>query len=374
MRRSASVQRLLMFGLSGPIVALNIWLLSQVFRYFEHSITLLTVAAILAFLLNYPVKLFERSRITRAQAVIIVLLVSLTTLVFVGVILVPLVTDQTIQLLKGIPGWLKMSQDTLAWLDNWAKARRLPLDLQGFSSRINARVESQAQALAGQAVGFALGTLTGLIDTVLVVVLAFYMLLYGDRLWQGLINLLPAQIGSPLSASLRLNFQNFFISQLLLGLFMVVTLTPIFLALKVPFALLFALLIGGAELIPFIGATLGIGLVTILVLVQNWWLALQVAMSAVIMQQIKDNILAPRIMGNFTGLNPIWIFISILMAAEIAGFLGAIVAVPIAGTIKGTIDAIRSSKQQSGMSTVTISPDSPRGGWGEGETRRGGEE
>lgn len=217
MRRSAYFQRLVIFGLSGPIVALNIWLLSQAFRYFEHLITLLTVAAMLAFLLNYPVQLFTRTRITRAQAVIIVLLVSLTLLVFVGLILVPLVTDQMVQLSKGIPTWLETIQDNLERLDSWARARRLPLDLRGFSNRINDRVESQVQALAGQAVGFALGTLSGIIDTVLVVVLAFYMLLYGNRMWHGLTNLLPAQIGIPLSASLRLNFQNFFISQLLLG-------------------------------------------------------------------------------------------------------------------------------------------------------------
>ncbi len=102
MRRWASFQRLVIFGLSGPIVALNIWVLSQVFRYFEHLITVLTVAAILAFLLNYPVRFIERARITRAQAVIIVLLVSLMLLVFVGLILVPVVIDQTVQLLKGI--------------------------------------------------------------------------------------------------------------------------------------------------------------------------------------------------------------------------------------------------------------------------------
>lgn len=361
MRRPASFQRLLIYGLSGPVVALNIWLLSQAFRYFEHSITLLTVAAILAFLLNYPVKFFERARITRSQAVIIVLLLSLTLLVFVGLIFLPLVTDQTTQLLKGIPGWLKTSQDNIERLDNLARARRLPLDLQGFSNRINARVESQVQALAGQAVGVALGTLSGLIDTILVVVLAFYMLLYGDRLWQGLINLLPPQIGLPLSASLRLNFHNFFVTQLLLGLFMVVTLTPIFLALRVPFALLFALLIGVGELIPFIGASLGIGLVTLLVLFQNWGLAIQVAIAAIFMQQIKDNVLAPRVMGNFTGLNPIWIFIALLMGVEIAGFLGAIIAVPIAGTIKGTIDAIRHPKQQS-VVPIPIPHDSQGGG------------
>jgi len=45
-------------------------------------------------------------------------------------------------------------------------------------------------------------------------------------------------------------------------------------------------------------------------------------MAAIFMQQIKDNLLAPRLMGNFTGLNPIWIFIALLMGAQIAGFLG----------------------------------------------------
>ena len=363
MRRSADWQRLIIFGLSGPIIALNLWLLDLAFHSFEHLITVVTVAALLAFLLNYPVQFFQRTGITRPQAVIIVLLVSLTLLVFVGLTLVPLVIDQTNQLLlQGIPVWLENIQERLGQLDNWARARRLPLDLRGFSSRLNNNIESQLQRLAlqdlaGQAVGLALGTLSGLIELVLVVVLAFYMLLYGDRVWIGLFNLLPPHIGLPLSASLRLNFHNFFLTQLLLGLFMFVTLTPIFVVLKVPFALLFALLIGAAELIPFIGATLGIGTVTILVLFQNWWLGVQVAIAAIFLQQIKDNVLAPRLMGSFTGLNPIWIFIALLLGAEIAGFLGAIVAVPIAGTIKSTIDALRHAQPK--VTSVTVNQQSP---------------
>jgi predicted PurR-regulated permease PerM len=126
---------------------------------------------------------------------------------------------------------------------------------------------------------------------------------------------------------------------------MTAILIPVFLALQVPFALLFAILIGIAELIPFIGATLGIGLVTILILFQNVGLALQVAIAATILQQIRDNILAPRMMGGFTGLNPIWIFIALLMGLQIAGFLGILVAVPVAGTLKGTLDALRGISQ-----------------------------
>jgi predicted PurR-regulated permease PerM len=70
-----------------------------------------------------------------------------------------------------------------------------------------------------------------------------------------------------------------------------------------------------------------------------------VAIAAIIMQQIKDNLLAPRLMGEFIGLNPILIFIALLFGAKIAGALGVIIAVPVAGTIKGTIDAMRSQRQ-----------------------------
>ncbi len=353
-RRSASLQRLLILGLSGPIVALNLWLLSQIFRYFEHLVTVLTVAAILAFLLSYPVRFFERARITRAQAVIVVLLVAVTILVTLGLTLVPMLINQATQLLERIPGWLEASRHNLDSLDNWAKARNLPLDLQGVSGRLNAQIESQLQRVATQLLELALGTVSGLLDSILVIVLAFYMLLYGDRLWQGLINLFPPHIGVALSDSLRLNFQNFFISQFLLGLFMVGTTAPVFIFLKVPFALLFALVIGSAELIPFIGATLGIGLVTLLVAFQDVWLALRVAIAAITLQQIKDNLIAPRLMGSFTGLNPIWIFVALLMGLQIAGFLGIVVAVPLAGAIKSTIDAIRGLNQTSVVVTDVV--------------------
>ncbi|MEW6498232.1 MAG: AI-2E family transporter, partial [Cyanobacteriota bacterium] len=81
----------------------------------------------------------------------------------------------------------------------------------------------------------------------------------------------------------------------------------------------------------------------------SFWLGMRVAIAAIIMQQIKDNLLAPRLMGEFIGLNPILIFIALLIGAQIAGVFGVIVAVPIAGTVKGTIDAIRLQHQPQGV-------------------------
>lgn len=369
MRRSASLQTLLIYGLSGPIIALNIWLLSALFHYFQHPFTILIIAAILAFLLNYVVKFFERAKITRTQAIIIVLMLTLTLLGILGVTLVPILTEQTIQLFNKVPDWLSASRTNLEHLENWAKHRRLPVDLRMVTNQINVSIQSVLQQVASSAVGFAGTLLSGMLDLILVFVLAFYMLLYGDRVWYGLVNLLPSKISIPLTHSLQINFRNFFISQLLLGLFMTITLTPTFIFLRVPFALLFAILIGLSELIPFIGATLGIGLVTLLVSLQSIWLGIPVAGAAIFMQQIKDNLLAPKLLGDFTGLNPIWIFVSILMGFEIAGLLGSLVAVPIAGTIKGTFDAMKQNGSNSYVSHFAIHRDGTSRGAGEQESR-----
>jgi predicted PurR-regulated permease PerM len=344
-----NIQNLLLIGLGFPVIGLNLWVLSQFFRYFEHLITILTIAALIGFLLNYPVKILERVHFRRVPAIIGVLLITATLLTILGVTVVPSAIDQTTQLVKQIPEWIQSSNDNINAWEEWGKSKGLLLDFNVLRNQINAKIDAQIQIIGSQVVGIAVGTLSGAIDTLSVLVLSVYMLLYGDRLWTGIVNILPDRIAIPLSESLRLNFQNFFISQLILGTFMIFTLTPIFFFLDVPFGLSFAIFIGAAELIPFIGASLGIGLVTILIMLKDFYLGFSVFIAALIVQQIKDNLLAPKLMGEFIGLNPIAILICLLTGGQIAGLLGVIVSVPIAGTIKGTIDAIY--KQPQGIAT-----------------------
>jgi predicted PurR-regulated permease PerM len=230
----------------------------------------------------------------------------------------------------------------------------LPINLRDLGNRLGTQLETQVQTLLRQTLDLAVATLSGFVNGVLVFVLASYMLLYGNRLWLGLINLLPARIGVPFNEALRLNFHKFLICQLLLAFYMALAMMLYFLIRNVPFAFLFALIIGVAELVPLVGATLGIGLVSLLLMLQNVRLGIEVAIVAIILQQIRDNILAPRMMGSFTGLNPIWIFVALLAGLKIAGFLGIIVAVPIVGTIKGTIDAIRSINNPPAMTHPVV--------------------
>jgi predicted PurR-regulated permease PerM len=340
-RPSPNFQNLLIIGLGFPVIGLNLWVLSQLFRYFEHPIVILTIAALIAFLLNYPVKILERLHFKRTPAIVGVLLITITLVTILGVTVLPSAIDQTTELVRQVPEWIRASNENINTWEEWGKLKGLPIDLNVLRTQINTKIDTQLQEIGAQVLGLAVGTLSGVLDTLSIVVLSVYMLLYGNRLWMGIIDLLPDRIGTPLSTSLRLNFQNFFISQLILGAFMASTLTPTFFFLNVPFGLSFAILIGVSELIPFVGASLGIGLVTLLIMLKNLGLGVSVLIASIVMQQIKDNLLAPKLMGEFIGLNPIVILICLLIGGQIAGLLGIIVAVPIAGTIKGTIDLIR---------------------------------
>jgi predicted PurR-regulated permease PerM len=337
-RLPVTTQNLLIVGLGFPIVALNIWVLSQFFRYFEHLITILTIAALIAFLLNYPVKILERLHFRRVPAIISVLLITVTLLVILGVTVVPNAIEQTTELVKQVPEWIRASNENINIWEEWGKRKGLAIDFNVLRTQINAKIDTQLQIIGAEVVGLAVSTLSGVVDTLSIFVLSVYMLLYGDKLWLGIVAILPDRIKVPLSESLRLNFQNFFISQLILGTFMATALTVVFFFLKVPFELSFAIFIGAAELIPFIGASLGIGLVTLVIMLKNFGLGVSVLIASLIVQQIKDNLLAPRLMGEIIGLNPIAILICLLTGGQIAGLLGVIVSVPIAGTIKGAIE------------------------------------
>jgi predicted PurR-regulated permease PerM len=338
------LKRWLLVGLVPPMIGLNLWVLIQFFSFFSGLIQVIILAAILAFLLNYVVRLFEQLRIKHMQAIVIVFLITIAVFGVLGVTLVPMLIDQSNQVASRLPQWLQESQKHLKWLDTIAKERNLNLDLENFVGGIGIEATNQlktrSQDIASLSVTIAREAMVILLNSMLVFILAFYMLLYGDPLWRGLLRFVPEKIAVPFDRVIRVNFHGFFLSQVLLAIFMTMALIPFFLWLKVPFALLFTLLIGIAELIPLIGASLGIGTVTLLLMFQNVGLAFQVGFVCMALQQIRDNIIGPKLMGDITGLNPIYVFIVLLVGLQVGGLLGAFLAVPIAGTIKGTIDAI----------------------------------
>lgn len=339
------LSRLLALVLAAPILVLNFWALSSIFRYFGVLVAILVVASLLAFLLNYPVGWAERHGARRGPATIVVFLLALSLLFGLGITVIPNAIAQAQQLAVRLPDWIESGRQQLIVLSQQATEKGFPLDLDAITAQVIDRVKGQLQALTRQVLSLAVGTVSSVLDVlfsvVITVVLTFYLLLHGDEIWESLVGWLPPKAQHPFSQTLRLSFQNYFIGQLILATCWVAALIPTFLLLRVPFGLLFGLTIGTMTLVPF-GGTVGIALVTLLVTLQNAWLGLKVLIGALIVQQILDNLIAPRVFGSVTGLNPVWAFIAILAGAKVGGLLGVVVAVPTAVVIKSALIAVRS--------------------------------
>jgi predicted PurR-regulated permease PerM len=159
-----------------------------------------------------------------------------------------------------------------------------------------------------------------------------------------LLSLFPKPWGPRIGEALVLSFQNFLISQLVLGFMMALMLVPAFGLLRVPFGLLFGLLIGLLEVIPLVGGFIGIGAAAVLLAFQDIWLSLKVVLVSLIVQQIKDRVIAPRLMGELIGLNPVWILIALLAGAQLGGILGVIVAIPLSSVVKSLYEVARSAE------------------------------
>ncbi|WP_041780001.1 AI-2E family transporter [Allocoleopsis franciscana] len=325
------------FLITWLLVLVTGWVTLNALSYVGELISILLTAALIAFLLNYAVAVVEPF-LPRSVAAVLVYLGAAIAVVFIALTLVPPVFNQGRQLVTNLPSLLEQGQQQLASFQEWSVAHNLPFDVRILASQLLARVQAQAEAIASTGVGLVVGTFNWVLDLILILVISFYMLIDGERVWRGLTSLLSPTIRDELTQSLERNLQRFVTGQLLLGLFMAVTLTPTFWALKVPFFLLFAVFIGLMEVIPFIGATLGIATVVVVVAFIDWWLALEVLGIAIALQQVKDNLIAPRIMGNLTGLSPVVIFVSLLLGARVGGLLGVILAIPLTGVVKSLVE------------------------------------
>jgi len=320
-----------------PFIVLNGWVLLQLVQYFEPLFTIFILSAVLAYVLNYPVQFLYRSGVRRRYAVLLVLVVSLVILITLGVTLFPTVVTQLNEIVTLLPDWIAAVSQKLEVLQSWALSRRLPVHLNRLLAQFSDRLPGELQALADQSVTLTLDAIGSLSEGLLVIVLTLYLLLDGRRVWNGVFQWVPQKYRDRSAQQLESNFNRYFIGQATMGLIMGTALTLAFFFLNVPYSLLLGLLVGLMTLIPF-GDILSFGLISLLVAAQDLGLGIKTLAVAAIIDQIVDQAIAPRVLGGFTGLRPIWVIISLLIGTKIAGLPGLLTAVPVAGFIQDVIE------------------------------------
>lgn len=108
----------------------------------------------------------------------------------------------------------------------------------------------------------------------------------------------------------------------------------VFSILGIQYALFLSIILGVIDLIPGIGGTLCVIVVSLLVfLSQGAWMGVKVLIAATILQQAQDNIISPKLMKDNLNINPVFLFFSLFVGERIAGILGVFLAIPIAGML-----------------------------------------
>ncbi|MBD2665679.1 AI-2E family transporter [Richelia sinica] len=322
-----------------PLIFLNGWLLFKLFQYFQPLVTTFVLAILLAFILNYPVTAIQEKGLNRNYAVALVVILTLITTIGLGITLLPIVLEQFHQIAKLLPQWINSSESKLENLNKWVFGQRLQFDFGTILTNIINRLPDELEYLSDKLFSLVIDTIDSLSEALITVVLTVYLLIDGERIANGIFNRLPTNIGQPIKNSLQQNFQNYLIGQVSLALLMGISQTCMFLIFRVQFGLLFGLGIGILSLIPF-GDVVSLITITLIIATHDFWLALKIVAVAVIIDQLIDQAIAPRLLGKFTGIRPTWVIISLLVGTYIGGVLGLLIAVPIAGIIKDAVDGL----------------------------------
>lgn len=333
MKLTDKLPRWLVMGFVYPLLFLNGWLFVLAFEYFKSPITIFITANLLAFVLDYPVKFFNRCGMRRNFAIFLVFLITFLLLTILAITIVPVLIKQLTDLTEFLPSWIESGRQQLTYLNEWAIVRKLPINVSGLTTQIADRLAQQLQTLIGEVVHWVVGTVGSVLNLVLTLVLTFYLVLHSEKVWDGIFQWIPSPYSSKLREALRQNFHNYFVGQATLASVMGISMTVVFLILQVPFGLLFGLGVGIMTLVPF-GCALSIAILSFLTALKSIWLGVRVLIVATIIEQAIENGVAPRLLGGFTGLNPVWVLFSLIVGAHLAGLLGLIVAVPLASCIK----------------------------------------
>jgi predicted PurR-regulated permease PerM len=285
----------------------------------------------------YPLVGFVQRRVfrgkRRALATLVVFLVVVILLAaLITAFVVPLATEGT-KFASQLPGIID-------------DARHGKGPIGGLLDRTNAlhwvqthqsTIRNFAAGLTTPAVGVLTGVATTVTATVTIFVLAYLMVLEGPLVVDGFINLFRPTTGERIrrvGADCARSVTGYVSGNLVISVICGAITYVALLIMGVPFAGLIALFVGVADLIPLVGATLG-GVVAVLAaFIHSVPAGIVVLVVFIVYQQLENHLLQPVIYARTVQLNPLTVIVAILIAAELAGILGALLAIPVASIIQ----------------------------------------
>jgi predicted PurR-regulated permease PerM len=295
----------------------------------------LIVAYILMAGLAPLVDYFDQNlHINKSAAILLTYLLALIVIGFLGFIIVPPLIEQVTELFENLPFFLATAVGVLGFEGSQRETSDYAQDLINY-------LASRFDTVSTQVITVTVGVFSGIFSFFTVAVLTFFLLLERNKIKENVFLFfpkIPKQRTTRMAHEIEKKLGAWVIGQLVLGFIVgVITWVGLFI-FGVPYALPLAVVAGILELIPIIGPIISAIPAIIVALVQAPILGLGVGIFFLVVQQIENNILVPKVMERAVGLSPLITIIALLVGSTLLGFIGALLAVPIAATIKVIYD------------------------------------
>ncbi|MDT8327143.1 MAG: AI-2E family transporter [Roseovarius sp.] len=318
------------WGLASAVFLLMLWFLGDVILPF-------VIGGAIAYFLDPVADRLERMGLSRAASVVVITLVALLTFVIMALLVVPTLVEQAISLFNTAP---QLTRNLQGFLTNHFPSMFEP------DSTLHKTLLSLGETIrdrGGQVLKTALNSAASLLNLVLlfviVPVVAFYLLYDWDHMVEKVDGLLPrdhAPVIRDLARQIDQTLASFIRGMgtvcLVLGTYYAMALMLV----GLQFGLVVGAFAGLITFIPYVGSIVGGVLAVGLALFQFWGDWLSVGLVAAIFvsgQVIEGNVLTPKLVGSSVGLHPVWLIFALSAFGTLFGFVGMLVAVPVAAAL-----------------------------------------
>jgi len=322
----------------------------------RHVIIWILISLFLALAMNPAVEFFQRHGIRRrGMAAAVTYVLVLACLVGIGAAFVPTLVHQVSDLIHKVPDYvhdISRGKGRFGFLET---KYHLP-------DRIRAAIHNggatKALGLSGAALSITKSVITIVVGTITIAFLTFFMLLEGPRWMERFYGLLPEESRPRwrnVANQIYRTVGGYVTGNLLISLIAGSATTIVLLIMGVPYAVALGLVVAILDLIPLAGATIAAIIIATVAFLHSIPAGIVVIVFFVAYQQLENHLLQPVIYGRTVQLTPLAVLIAVLIGAELAGILGALAAIPVAGGIQVVlVDWLRHRRERIEKQTTVM--------------------
>ena len=318
------------WGIAAAVFFAALYLLGNVMLPF-------LVGGAVAYFLDPVADRLERLGLSRVMSVIVITVGAALVVVLLVLAVIPTLFGQLTALINEAPTILKQLQTFL--LARFPELADSTSIIRQTLTQIGEGIQSRGAQLANSVLNSALSLISAVVFIVVVPVVAFYMLLDWDRMIARIDGYLPRdhadtirQIARDIDEVLAGFVRGQVSVCLILGTFYAIAL----MLAGLNFGLIVGAIAGAITFIPYVGSLVGGALAIGLALFQfwgDWWSIGLIAGIFAFGQFFEGNILSPKLVGGSVGLHPVWLLFALSAFGALFGFVGMLVAVPVAAVI-----------------------------------------